>query len=302
MIRIALIGAGMHATEQHLPAILAAGAAAAVAVVCDRDAARAAAVAGPLAAAACTDWREAIAGGVDAAMVCTPPALTPEIALAAAARGLPVLLEKPLAADLAGAERLCAGLAGRPAMASMNRRFDPAFARLRALAAGRAARSWRGVIARRNRREPEFPFHTGVHLVDLLVHLAGPPEGGCRAEAVRGGWRLSWRAAGGAEVTAELRPCLGIERESVEVAGDGWHAEARSAWFDDGMVRFRAAGGRAQDDAVDPAWPVWRRNGTDAEIAAFLAACAGSGPWAPHPAAVLPATRLCAEIAGQPGD
>lgn len=301
MIRIALIGAGAHAVEQHLPAIQAAGGAT-VSVVCDRDAARAAAVAQPLDAAVSGDWRVALACDVDAVMVCTPPTLTPEIALAAAGRGLPVLLEKPLAADLAGAERLCAALAGRPAMASMNRRFDPAFTRLRTRIGDRPIHQLRGVLARRGRREPGFAFLTGVHLVDLLVHLAGPPAEVGRVEAVRGGWCLRWRSEGGTEVVAELRPCLGIGRESVEAAGDGWCGEARSAWFDDGLVRFRTGGARPEDDAVDPAWPVWRRNGTDAEIAAFLAACAGRGSWAPRPEEVLPATRLCAQIAGEAGD
>jgi predicted dehydrogenase len=203
--------------------------------------------------------------------------------VAAAARGLPVLVEKPLAIDIAGAERMCAALDGRPAMASMNRRFDPAFVRLRAHCTGRSPRAWRGIIARRNRDEPEFLAYTGVHLVDLLVHLAGPPDAtGSRAEAVQGGQRISWRAANGAEVLAEIRPRLGVEREAVEVSGDGWHAEGRSAWFDDGLVRFRAADRAVVDDPVRAGWPVWRRNGTDAEIAAFLAACDRRGPWSPQ--------------------
>ncbi len=300
MIRLALIGAGSHAVDQHLPAILTCPGEASVTVVCDRDAARAAAVAGPLGARAVTVWQEALALPVDAVIVCTRPELTPDIALAAMERRLPVLVEKPLALDLATAERLCAGLAGHPAMASMNRRFDPAFRRLGAFASGRTAHAWRGVLARRGRSEPEFLAYTGVHLVDLMIHLAGPPDAtGCRCEAVQGGRRILWRTAGGAEVAAEVRPTLGIDREAVEASGDGWHAEARSAWFDDGLVRLREAGSAPAGESVDPLWPVWRRNGTDAETTAFIAACAGRGPWSPHPSEVLLATRICAEAMRQ---
>ena len=300
MIRLALIGAGSHAVDQHLPALLACPDEAAVTVVCDRDPARAAAVAAPLGARALTVWQEALAAPVDAVIVCTRPELTPDIALAAMERRLPVLVEKPLALDLDTAERLCAGFAEHAAMASMNRRFDPAFRRLGGFAIGRVARAWRGVLARRGRSEPEFLAYTGVHMVDLLVHLAGPPDAaGCHSEAVQGGKMIRWRTAGGAEVTAEIRPTLGIDREAVEVSGDGWHAEARSAWFDDGLVRLRETGGTPRGESIDPGWPVWRRNGTDAETAAFIAACAGRGPWSPHPSAVLLATRICAEAVRQ---
>jgi hypothetical protein len=116
---------------------------------------------------------------------------------------------------------------------------------------------------------------------------------------VQGGKRITWRTAVGVEVAAEIRPTLGVDRESVEVSGDGWHAEARSAWFDDGLVRVREGGDVPADDPVDPDWPVWRRNGTDAETAAFIAACAGRGPWSPHPSEVLLATRICAEALRQ---
>ena len=297
MIRIALIGAGGHAIEQHVPALLVHAHEATVTVVCDRNGDHAAAAAAPFGARTVTDWEDALAGPVDAVIVCTRSDLTPTIALAAMARGLPVLVEKPLGNDLATAEDLCARLAGHPAMASMNRRFDPAFRRLHTFTEGRTPRVWRGILARQGRNEPDFLTQTGVHLVDLLVHLAGPPDAsGCRYDTVLGGQRIVWRNAAGAEVVAEIRPLLGINRETVEVSGDGFHAEARSAWFEDGSVHLRVTGTPVSEERIDPTWPPWRRNGTDAETAAFLAACAGHGPWSPHPGEVLTATRICAAV------
>lgn len=53
------------------------------------------------------DWRELVAHpDVDAVAIATTPALQPEIAVAALTRGKPVFAEKPLAADVAGAERM----------------------------------------------------------------------------------------------------------------------------------------------------------------------------------------------------
>src|SRR5712675_2095919 len=50
------------------------------------------------------DWRALVDhGSVDAVAIAVPPGNQPEIAVRALAAGKPVFLEKPLAADLAGA-------------------------------------------------------------------------------------------------------------------------------------------------------------------------------------------------------
>jgi predicted dehydrogenase len=297
MIRIALIGAGAHAAGQHLPALADHAArhpgSLQVTAICDRDGARAAAVAGPLGAAAFTDWRRCLEeASPDLALVCLPPALTPTVALAANRLGCAVWTEKPLAESLAGAEELCAQLGPR-AFASMNRRFDPAFLRLRARCAGRRMTSFRAIIARQRRVEPEFIAYTAVHIADLAVAWAGPPADAPRLER-RGAWaRLSWTAGDGCVVDVDIRPTLGVNQEAIEAAGEGWRGAARSAWFDTGEVDWHETGRQPEHERIDPAWPEWRRNGTDAETAAVLAAAAGTGPWDPHPSAVLPATRLC---------
>lgn len=300
-IRLALIGAGLHATGQHLPALLdherQQPGSVQVVAVCDRDRARAAAAA-PAGTAVYDDWRVCLASArPDAVLACVPPALTPEICLAAAAAGAAVWVEKPLAPTLAGAEALCAGLAGARAMASMNRRFEPAIARLRALTAGRSVCSVRAVMARGNRREADFLAATGVHIVDAVVSLVGPPAGPAaaqREERFGAAWgRLAWTTAAGCAVAVDLRPTLGCNQEAIELVGEGWRAEARSAWFDAGHTDWHEAGKPLVREVIDPTLPEWRRNGTAAETAAFLAACRGEAPWSPAPAEVLPATRLC---------
>jgi predicted dehydrogenase len=69
------------------------------------------------------DWRQLVEHP-DVAAVCiaTTPGLQPEIAIAALELGKPVFAEKPMAADLAGAERMvrAAAASGRPTMVDFN--------------------------------------------------------------------------------------------------------------------------------------------------------------------------------------
>ncbi|MGD9495642.1 MAG: Gfo/Idh/MocA family protein [Armatimonadota bacterium] len=54
-----------------------------------------------------TDWREMLdAERPDLVSICTPPFLHPEMAIECLKRGIHVLCEKPMAADVAGAERM----------------------------------------------------------------------------------------------------------------------------------------------------------------------------------------------------
>src|SRR5438128_7774501 len=72
-----------------------------------------------------------------AVSICTPPRVHPELTEAAAARGVHVLVEKPMASTLEGCERMIA--AGRRAgvvlMLGHKKRFAPPFVRLREFAA-----------------------------------------------------------------------------------------------------------------------------------------------------------------------
>jgi predicted dehydrogenase len=98
-VRIGFVGAGAIA-RRHVDA-LRDRSDVEIAVVCDVDVARAAALAGDVGAAVSTSWETMLAtAALDAVFVCTPPALHVGRAVAALERGLAVYLEKPLARSL----------------------------------------------------------------------------------------------------------------------------------------------------------------------------------------------------------
>jgi predicted dehydrogenase len=103
-IRVGIIGAGI-AGERHAVAF-AARPDAAVAAVADTDPSRGRALAARFGAAYYADYREALAHGIDAAIVCLPHALHAECATDAARAKVHLLLEKPIANTLDDARRI----------------------------------------------------------------------------------------------------------------------------------------------------------------------------------------------------
>lgn len=71
---------------------------------------------------------EMLAGGIDAAVVAVPTGNHEEVALQFAERGLPILIEKPLAADVASARRIEQAFADRDLLGCVGHveRFNPA--------------------------------------------------------------------------------------------------------------------------------------------------------------------------------
>lgn len=132
----------------------------------------------------------ALAAGADAVFVATPAALHADHAVACLEAGLPVLVEKPFAADAAGAARIrdAARATGLFAMEAMWTRFHPAVVAARAaLAAGEigAPRQLRAefCIASRPGGSLDDPaagggalLQRGVYPLSLAVHLLGWPE------------------------------------------------------------------------------------------------------------------------------
>jgi predicted dehydrogenase len=136
-LRIGLIGAG-GITRAHIPGYLAC-----------QDRAVVTAIAEPIEKAALTarealggtatlfaDWRELLERGeVDAVDVCLPHDLHEPVAVAAAEVGKHVMVEKPIARDLAEADRMIAAAerAGVNLMVCHDRRYHPAFAKIKEL-------------------------------------------------------------------------------------------------------------------------------------------------------------------------
>ena len=211
MLRVALLGAGNHCRNNHAPALrhfMAEHAGAVeLAAVCDLDAAKG------------ERFREAFgfrrafsdidamldAAELDAIVAVMPiPAILP-VARQLFARGLPVLMEKPLGQDMAEARAIvaAAGATGCPVMVSMNRRYDPAVLRARDWMSGLGPlRAIHGVQLRHRRVEAPFLWGTAIHVLDLMVHLAGP---------------LRLRAGSAAAAPFEA----GVSRMAVLDGGDG---------------------------------------------------------------------------------
>lgn len=203
-VGFALLGAGAGA-EAHAEALAGLPGARLVAVA-DPDLGRARALAGRWGGVA-LDAHDAALARPDVEAVClvVPNHLHAPLALAAAQRGVAVLLEKPLGRDLAEARTIVDACAahGVPLGLVLQNRFAPEVLALRAdLHAGRlgslvgatvlvrcdrddryfAAGPWRG--------RPETAgggalLIQGIHMLDLLDWLAGPVAGATASAATR---------------------------------------------------------------------------------------------------------------------
>jgi predicted dehydrogenase len=123
--RVAVIGAGAFGAN-HCRVVHESERAELTAVV-DIDSARAQEAAAKYGATAFTDARE-VAGKVSAAIVAAPTTAHEEIGALLMDAGIDVLVEKPIASDLAGAQRLidAAEARGRILQVGHLERFNPA--------------------------------------------------------------------------------------------------------------------------------------------------------------------------------
>lgn len=109
MLRVAIIGAGQVAARHA--AAYAAHPDAVVVAIADTNAERAAELARTHGARSFGSWDELlVAGGVDAASVCVPHDLHLPVTLAAAERGVHLLMEKPIANTLEEADEMIAAV------------------------------------------------------------------------------------------------------------------------------------------------------------------------------------------------
>ncbi|MBI4543750.1 MAG: Gfo/Idh/MocA family oxidoreductase [Gemmatimonadetes bacterium] len=137
--RVGVLGTGAIAQVVHLPT-LAQLPGVRVAAVCDADEAKAEAIAARFGVEKVCRADEQVftAADVDAVIICSPSHLHEPQAIAALEAGKHVLVEKPLALDAAGAERVvkAAERTGRALMVAMNNRYRPDAAALKPFARG----------------------------------------------------------------------------------------------------------------------------------------------------------------------
>jgi predicted dehydrogenase len=127
-MRLAIVGCGLIGGKRA-----AAAAAHEIVVVCDRNPARAEALAQKTKAHAVTDWRDAVAADVDAVIVATTHDQLAGIALGAVEAGRHVLVEKPAGRALSEVQAIAQAAAKhkRIVKAGFNHRFHPAFIKAR---------------------------------------------------------------------------------------------------------------------------------------------------------------------------
>ena len=171
VLKTGVVGVG-HLGRHHAR-ILAGMAGVELTAVVDADAARAQAVAAATGSRAETD-PAALLGGVDAVAVAVPTAAHRRIALPFLARGIPVLVEKPIAASLVEADEMIdAAAASRTTLAvGHTERYNPAVTAARPLIAAP-----RFVEVHRLARFPgrsldvDVVFDVMIHDLDVLLDL-----------------------------------------------------------------------------------------------------------------------------------
>jgi predicted dehydrogenase len=232
------------------------------------------------------------AGNVDAAVIAVPTPLHAEVALPLLERGVPCLVEKPLAGTVADAE----ALACFPHLAVGHvERFNPALAAL-------AGEDIRFVQAERlaaftpRGTDVDVVFDLMIHDLDLFLHLAGDEVSDVRANGVA--------VATGALDLVQARVETRSGRVATFTASRVSRKKAR--WF-----RAFAPGAYWSLDLAARAGVrvVWGQGGLEetpvpvadvdplrAELEAFLSAVRGEAPFRPDGREALAAVRLADRI------
>lgn len=293
-MRLAMIGTGWIA-PQHLDALAQVPGVELVAVA-GRDRAKAEAIAAPRRAAAYGDWEAMLARErPDAAYVCLAPAIADAAARACAGRVRGVMVEKPVAADIAAAERTLQAFAaaGTIAGAAYHNRTRAVTARLRELCAANpviaADAWWHGGMPgppwwRTRALSGGQMTEQCTHLVDLLrVWLGEAAE--VAATAAQGTMRAqvagfdvddalcaTIRFASGA-VACVHTSCIAADGQElggvgIRLRARGWEA-ALDGWGLD--ARIRRAGGA--EESLPGEKDVFRR-----QAEAFVAAVRAGDP------------------------
>lgn len=247
-IRLGIIGMG-YTGWQHLR-VAAQMPGLTVTAAADLDGARLRDLPAPVRAVA--GWRDLVAdAGVDAVSVCLPHDAHEEVVGAALAAGKHVLVEKPLAIDLRGAEAIAAAARsarGRVVMVEMTHRFYPPLRQAhRLVRQGRLGRIYAvedrivqpvaegglpGWMFQRRHAGGGVALTNGVHMLDRIRWLCGQP---LRLRAATAGWS---HGQGDVEDTAAMQ---------LELA-DGTPVQFLAAWprgagpTDDELTLYGSAG------------------------------------------------------------
>lgn len=310
-LRIAILGAGNHSQRNHLPALAEIKRrdpqAVELAALCDLRREHAERMAAQFGFhRVYTDLESMLAAErLDGLIAVTPIPETARLVERILQAGVPVLMEKPLGANLAEAEKIThlAQSTGVPVMVSMNRRFDPALTAGLDWLGERPRIYLRAVMTRHDRREADFITGTGIHLMDTVLAIGGAVRSWqAQVSLVEGvKWaqvRLAF--ASGASGWAEILPTTGWVSEQYELFGSNYRLLVRVGGVDSGEAAAWDNGEQVLKFQPAHPEPEFIANGAYAETAAFLAALRGERLFYPTPAQVLETTKLCHAIEALP--
>jgi predicted dehydrogenase len=231
-VAVGLAGAGPWARHVHAPT-LAAGPETRLAGVWSRTESSAASLAAEHGVPAFPSF-DALLDECVAVAIAVPPAVQPDLAVRAARAGKALLLEKPLAPDVAGAERVAAavGEAGVGSVVVLTYRFAPAVREFLLAAATFPATGGRacflsgaflgGDYARSAwRREHGVLLDVGPHILDLVDAALGPAVG-VHAHGDPHDWvgvLLEHASGAVSEVSISCRAAITPSRTEVELFG-----------------------------------------------------------------------------------
>jgi predicted dehydrogenase len=240
-LRFGVLGTGYWALETHASVLVASDDAELVAIW-GRDPAKTEAAAGRFGIAGFTDLDRLLAE-VDAVAVAVPPDVQAELAARAAAAGRHLLLDKPLALSLDGADRVAEAVAagGVASLIFFTLRFLPELAAW--VEAAGAAGDWQGgdgawlgsVFT-----EPDSPFagspwrrakgalwDLGPHVLSLALPVLGPVERVTAGTGHGDTVHLVLGHAGGASSTLTMSQTVPVP--AAHIGLQVWGPEGRSA-------------------------------------------------------------------------
>jgi predicted dehydrogenase len=287
-VRVAVIGVG--ALGRHHARVYATLPEAELVGVADVAPGRAEEVARAHGTAAFDDFRRLL-GRVDAVSVATPTTLHAEIGEAFLAAGTHVLVEKPIAADLADADRLirAAEASGRVLQVGHVERFNPAVAAARELVRGpRFFEAHRmGIFAPRS-LDVDVVLDVMIHDLDVLSLLVGQPVVSVQAVGIAiltrridiANARLTFAGGCVANVTASRVSMEKIRKLRLFQPGEYISLDytlQQAAVFSLDRAAL-ASGGLSPSAIVGRTVAPPRVEPLQAELAAFLAAARGDGP------------------------
>ena len=231
-VRLALLGAGSHCHNEHIPALKQlrdqADAPGSLVAVCDRDADKAQRVANEFPGISVfTDLDAMIeAGGVDGIIAVTPTPITAQIAIKIMEAGIPLSMEKPLGIDMAEADAVlaCQERHNAKVVVGMNRRFDPLLSKAAELLAEHTPAFARYCLHRQARTESGFIEDVCIHALDWLGSALGKPEleHVTPLPLLEGEGLIAQYRCGNVPTILEVLPTVGIWTESFTIGGSGW--------------------------------------------------------------------------------